>query len=340
MKNAERRDGETNLAAPRLSSYGERGLPPLLPSLDTLWQVASLFNSSPPFSPTPMAVGKDTLFERFLAPIARLLIDESALRQFYESIDWAAESDRLGDPTLTYPEYYSSQNFHGIDRGYLNTSAAVSYDPITQYALPPGETLVRQGLLEAIQSRPRRILDLGCGTGSTTLLLKQAFPEAEVIGLDLSPYMLVVAEHKAKQTGLELGWRHANAEKTGFPPSSFDLVTASLLFHETPPTIAQSILREGYRLLTLGGEMLILDGSQKILRQTEWLTQIFEEPYIQAYAAGSVDAWMEAAGLAAVRTQDLWWLHQVTRGVKPLPGQSVEFANPVAESIESSWALG
>jgi len=30
-------------------------------------------------------------------------------------------------------------------------------------------------------------------------MLKQAFPQAEVIGLDLSPYMLVRAEDKAKQ---------------------------------------------------------------------------------------------------------------------------------------------
>ncbi|HEY9907746.1 MAG TPA: hypothetical protein V6D18_09050, partial [Thermosynechococcaceae cyanobacterium] len=63
-----------------------------------------------------MAVGKDTIFERFLSPIVRLFIDEAALRRFYESIDWQAESDRLSDPTLTYPAYYTSQNFHGIDR--------------------------------------------------------------------------------------------------------------------------------------------------------------------------------------------------------------------------------
>ena len=284
-----------------------------------------------------MAVGKDTIFERFLSPIVRLFIDEAALRRFYESIDWQAESDRLSDPTLTYPAYYTSQNFHGIDRGYLNISAAVSYDPITQFALPPGEALVRQGLIDAIQSKPRRILDLGCGTGSTTLLLKQAFPDAEVVGLDLSPYMLVVAEHKAKQAELEIRWKHGNAEQTGLPPNSFDLVTASLLFHETPPTVAQTILRETYRLLTVGGEVLLLDGSQKTLRQTEWLTQIFEEPYIRDYAAGSLDAWMGAAGLEAVRTQDLWWLHQVTRGVKALPTQAIELVDPIDAP---QWAMG
>lgn len=266
-----------------------------------------------------MAASKDTIWERFLSPVVRLFIDEEELLRFYESVDWQAESDRLRDPNLTIPAYYSSQNFHGIENGYLNPRAAVSYDPITQYALPPNETWVRQSLIDAIGGKPRRILDLGCGTGSTTLMLKQAFPEAEVIGLDLSPYMLFMADHKAKKAGLNIGWRHANAEQTNFPDTSFDLVTASLLFHETPPAVAQSILRESFRLLKAGGEVVILDGSQKTLRQVQWLHDIFEEPYMKDFAAGSVDAWMGAAGFEAVQTQEILWVQQVTRGIKPTP---------------------
>ncbi|MGV0027270.1 class I SAM-dependent methyltransferase [Phormidesmis priestleyi] len=285
-----------------------------------------------------MAVRKDTIFEQYLAPIARLFIDESALRRFYESIDWQTASDQFRDPQLVYPAYYSSQHFHSIEGGYLNISAAVSYDPITQYALPPNETWVRQSLIDSIQTHPRRILDLGCGTGSTTLMLKQSFPQAEVIGLDLSPYMLVVADYKAKQAGLDLSWQHGKAEQTRFPDGSFDLVTASLLFHETPPIVAQAILQEADRLLTPGGEVLILDGNQKTLRQTEWLTQIFEEPYIQSYAAGNLDAWMGAAGFGAVQTQEFWWIHQVTRGVKPLSGQTEIWGEETID--EGQWAMG
>lgn len=290
-----------------------------------------------------MAVRKDTIFERFLAPIVKnFLIDRNGLQRFYESIDWDAASRRLSNPALTYPEYYSKQNFHSIEGGYLSVEAAVSYDPVTQYALPPGEPLVRQALMDAIQTQPRRILDLGCGTGSTTLMLKQRFPLAEVIGLDLSPYMLVVADHKAKKEGLNIQWRHDNAEKTGFPDASFDLITISLLFHETPPAISRRILRECHRLLTVGGEVIVLDGNQKVLRQTEWLTQIFEEPYIQGYASESVDAWMGAAGFGAIRTQDVWMVHQVTRGIKPLAHQLTDtelFAD--LEAIDSRrWAVG
>ncbi|MBD2016511.1 methyltransferase domain-containing protein [Microcoleus sp. FACHB-53] len=266
-----------------------------------------------------MAVRKDTIWERFLSPIVRSLIDEEKLRQLYNSINWQAESDRLSNPQVIYPHYYSSQNFHGIEGGYLNRSAAVTYDPITQYVLPPNETWVRQGLIDRIGGTPRRILDLGCGTGSTTLMLKQAFPQAQVMGLDLSPYMLVMAEYKAKAAGLTIEWRHGNAEETGLPDASFDLVTASLLFHETPPTVAKTILRESFRLLIPGGEVLILDGNQKTLRQVDWLTEVFEEPYIKDYATESVEAGMGAAGFQAVQTHDHWWMHQVTHGIKPTP---------------------
>ncbi|MGF1493938.1 MAG: class I SAM-dependent methyltransferase [Microcoleaceae cyanobacterium] len=281
-----------------------------------------------------MAVRKDTIFEQFLAPVFKLLIDQEAMEQLYRRVDWDQEIERLTDPAVVYPNYYTSQNFHGIEGGYLTTGAAVSYDPITQCVLPPNETWIRQGVVDAIQGQPRRILDLGCGTGSTTLLLKQKFPDAEVIGLDLSPQMLIVADIKAREAGLEIQWCHGLAEQTRFPNVSFDLVTASLLFHETPPEISQAILNESFRLLRAGGEVVILDGNQKTLRQTEWLTNIFEEPYIQAYAENSVDAWLSRANFAHIRTQEWWWLNQVSHGIKPIPttepvnNRRVNFSSP------------
>ncbi len=280
-----------------------------------------------------MAVGKDTIFERFLAPIFQhLLIDAEAMDRFYRSIDWENTCDRLKNPNLIYPEYYQSQNFHGIEGGYLTTGAAVSYDPVTQYVLPPNETWVRQGVINAVNSQPRRILDLGCGTGSTTLLLKQAFAAAEVVGLDLSPYMLAATEAKAKTAGLEIQLVHGNAENTGFEEASFDLVTASLLFHETPPEVTQTILKESFRLLATAGQVIILDGNQKTLRQAEWLTQIFEEPYIKDYAAGSLDAMLGAAGFAAVRTEDWWGVHQISCGVKAIPNHPVNVHDDAPET--------
>jgi ubiquinone/menaquinone biosynthesis C-methylase UbiE len=280
-----------------------------------------------------MTQRQNTIFEQFLAPIFRVLIDPAPLRQFRDSIDWQTASNRLRNLTVTYPTYYSSQNFHGIEGGYLNPDAAVSYDPITQYVLPPNETWVRQGLLDAIRVTPSRILDLGCGTGSTTVMLKQAFPDAQVIGLDLSPYMLVVAEHKAQTSGLTVEWIHGLAEQTSWADNTFDLITASLLFHETPPEVTRSIVQEGFRVLKPGGQLIVLDGNQQTLRQIDWLCRVFEEPYIQSYATESIDAWMGRAGFRAVQTSEHWWVHQITTGVKPLSNRSVDLSTTIEEQI-------
>ncbi|MBW4604735.1 MAG: class I SAM-dependent methyltransferase [Calothrix sp. FI2-JRJ7] len=265
-----------------------------------------------------MTTRQDTIWEKFLSPVFRLFIDEKALREYNDSVDWEKECSYIRRPDVITPTYYSSQNFHGIKGGYLTSGAAVTYDPITQYVVPPNETWVRQTLIDAVCVQPRRILDIGCGTGTGTIMLKRAYPEAEVIGLDLSPYMLVRSQHKAAEAGLNINWRHGDAEKTGFPDASFDLITASLLFHETPPAVTVGILRECFRLLTVGGQVLVLDGNQKTIRQLEFLHNVFEEPYIRDFSAGSVDAWMGAAGFEAVQTQDILLIHQVTSGVKPI----------------------
>jgi ubiquinone/menaquinone biosynthesis C-methylase UbiE len=263
-----------------------------------------------------MAIRTDTLWEQFLSPIIQGLLDKEQMRKLRDRIDWQGTIDRYQAAEFVYPDYYQGQNFHGIEGGYLTQTAAITYDPITQYVLPPYEPWVRQSLICEIDFYPKRVLDLGCGTGSTTTLIKQTFPGAAVTGLDLSPYMLAVAADRAKQADLDINWQHGTAEATQFEAGSFDLVTASLLFHETPPAITQAILAEAYRLLAPGGTLLILDGNQRTLRSLELLNNVFEEPYIQAYAAGNLDAWMGKAGFDRVQTSDVFWLNQVTSGVK------------------------
>ncbi|NET36832.1 MAG: class I SAM-dependent methyltransferase [Cyanothece sp. SIO1E1] len=257
------------------------------------------------------------MWESSLKSAVRLLIGADNQR-LYDTIDWQQEGDRYRCADLAYPTYYSSQNFHGIAGGYLNSISAVTYDAITAYASPPDETWVRQQLITAIEDKPKCILDLGCGTGSTTLMLKQALPSAMVIGLDLSPYMLVMADYKARQVGLNIRWLHGLAEATELATATFNLVTISMLLHETPPQISQAILRECFRLLQPGGQLIVLDGNQKILRHAHWLIDLFREPYSKAYAAGSVDDWLRTAGFEKIQTQPVGWIHQITCGTRPV----------------------
>ena len=62
----------------------------------------------------------------------------------------------------------------------------------------------------------------------------------------------------------------------------------------------------------------MLEGNQTAIRSATWLTNIFEEPYMKAYAAESIEDSMDQAGFEAVCTENVWWLNQVTAAIKPI----------------------
>ena len=83
-----------------------------------------------------------------------------------------------------------------------------------------------EAALDSLDTAPRRVLDLGTGTGRAAFLLARRYPEAEVVGVDLAPAMLAEAR---KLTPPELAGRvrfeEADAEHLAYPDASFDLVS-------------------------------------------------------------------------------------------------------------------
>ncbi|WP_052055615.1 class I SAM-dependent methyltransferase [Myxosarcina sp. GI1] len=236
--------------------------------------------------------------------------------KLYDTLDWQGASDRFSAIDFDYPQYYTSKDFHGIQGGYLNPIAPVTYNAVTRFAAPPNEIKLRQQAIAKIKNQPQKILDLGCGTGSSTLILKQAFPEAELTDLDISPYMLLVAEHKAKRENLTIHWQQGLAEATSFSDAEFNLISVAFLFHETPVHISQAILQECQRLLKPGGQIIILDGNQQRLRHVNWLIKLFREPYSKVYANESVDDWLLNSGFQQAQTSYAGWISQITTGFK------------------------
>lgn len=118
----------------------------------------------------------------------------------------------------------------------------------------------RRSLLDELQ-RPayERILELGTSSGNFTVALAERFPAAHITGIDVSRRMLEHAQRVGNERGF--AWRlvQCAAEDTGFDPASFDLVAGYSLFHELPATVIHAVLREAWRLLSPGGELLLGD---------------------------------------------------------------------------------
>jgi ubiquinone/menaquinone biosynthesis C-methylase UbiE len=82
--------------------------------------------------------------------------------------------------------------------------------------------------LQAVEPPPRRVLDLGTGTGEGAFAIARHFPEAEVVGADLSDRMLAEARRKTPpELGDRVRFERADASALPCPDGSFELVTHS-----------------------------------------------------------------------------------------------------------------
>lgn len=104
-----------------------------------------------------------------------------------------------------------------------------------------------------------RVLDVACSIGQASLPLKRRFPNAEVHGLDLAIPLLKYARKLANDADLEITFRQALAQDTGYDSDSFDSVLSYLLFHETPKETFEGILKEMHRIIRPGGTFCIFD---------------------------------------------------------------------------------
>jgi SAM-dependent methyltransferase len=86
----------------------------------------------------------------------------------------------------------------------------------------------QERLLEAVvAAAPRSVLDVGCGTGSTTLAIARALGSgAQVTGIDISAPMIDAAATRAATEGVAARFIRADAQAHAFEPASVDMIVS------------------------------------------------------------------------------------------------------------------
>lgn len=243
------------------------------------------------------------------------------------------------DPDLVLPDWYTDWDIHIQPGGvWRNDASADVYElgaKLVMLGVNDDYTFHRVFAETALPRRPyRRIVDLGCGFGKSTWPLRRAFPDAEVIGLDLAAPCLRMACDKANAAGLAIRFMQADCQATGLAAGSVDLVTSTMLIHEMPRPALIATLKEAARILAPGGVLRFLDFTRtgdafRDLAMAEH-GERNNEPFMPGLLAADVPGLCAEAGLVGAQ-----WVAFDERGAGRLP----EKAWPARAEWHFPWAV-
>ena len=175
----------------------------------------------------------------------------------------------------------------GVDVALLKseikkTYAAVSQEPETDFIFPTGRAWAEDlryppelaavpeaavesfaGVANPWEHGPlapgERVLDLGCGAGTDSLVAAQMVgPQGRVTGIDMTPEMLAKARAAAAQMGASnVEFLESEAEQLPFADGSFDAVVSNGVIDLIPDKDA--VFAELHRVLRPGGRIQIAD---------------------------------------------------------------------------------
>ncbi len=224
---------------------------------------------------------------------------ESLIARSHAATGKAGGTLRL-DPDLAIPRYQAATDIHVMPGSYHSdlcaddlTAGAIYDKGLYIYAmsgLGDRNQDIGRGCIAYLKQnhpdlRPRRILDMGCTVGHSTVPFAEAYPGAEVHGIDLGAASLRYAHKRAESLGVKVHFSQQNAEATDFPDGHFDLIVSHVLLHETSGSALPNIIRECRRLLAPGGVMVHCDVPQREgdafdLMIPDWDTYNNNEPFM------------------------------------------------------------
>ena len=232
--------------------------------------------------------------------------------------DWR---DLPSDVDLSAFPPYHRRTFHWQSDGYLSRRSAELYDVGVEFLFGgTADVMRRQAIAPLVQrfgsAGTPRIVDLGCGTGRTLAQLRKALPNAQYVGVDLSPYYLsVAADVLAGDPVVELV--AGNAESLPLETGSVDAVVCVFMFHELPSNARRRVWREVARVLRPGGVFVVIDSVQRedaraISYFVERFADEMHEPFYRDYLGDDLREGLRETGFTVSSVEQAYLAKVVT----------------------------
>ncbi|RSL98414.1 hypothetical protein CDV31_012614 [Fusarium ambrosium] len=150
--------------------------------------------------------------------------------------------------TETIEHYGRSYQHYALTNGVY--FAPIDEDEISRLELMHGvlNRLFDSRLIFPPIRSPRRILDCGCGPGDWAMEVASQYPDAEVLGIDISPHVIP----ESPPDNMELQVDDLNGRFT-FPSNHFDVVHSQMVAGGIHANRWRSYIRDIFRVLRPGG---------------------------------------------------------------------------------------
>lgn len=200
-----------------------------------------------------------------------------------------------------YPEYYK-RHFHFQTDGYMSEHSASIYDHQVDILFAGMATPMRRVILEELRSfKPKSILELGCGTGSTTKIVTEYLQNAEILATDLSHDYIAFCQNQ--KLNKNITFKQLDATKI---KGNWDFIFHVFLMHELPSKERTEVLKNQLNCLTKDGKGVIIESLQ--VGDIPFLDEVlydfpkyYHEPFYKHYIDHSLEK--ELAQLGAKNIQ-------------------------------------
>lgn len=200
-----------------------------------------------------------------------------------------------------YPDYFK-RKFHFQTDGYTSEHSARLYEHQVDILFAGMAQAMRRTLLEEFRYyRPKKVLELGCGTGIASEMLALKLPHASIDATDLSKEYISYA--KKMRPYININYKALDAVEI---EEKYDCIFHVFLLHELPSKIRTEVLKKQISNLNKDGKGIILESLQ--LGDVAFLDEVlldfpkyYHEPFYKGYIEKPVEDELKQLGAKNIR---------------------------------------